>query len=105
MSERTGRLLVEGALVPATLRFDAGRITAVERLPSVPAAAPIVAPGLIDLHVHGYAGFAPDEDLAGLARALAAAGTTAFLPTLFPDEPARLGRLAESSWKDRKSVV
>jgi N-acetylglucosamine-6-phosphate deacetylase len=39
-----------------------------------------------------------------MARALAAAGTTAFLPTLFPDAPERLGRLAESLWRRRDEV-
>lgn len=104
MSERTGLLLLDGALVPGTLTFEGARLGAIRRLPSVPAGAPILAPGLIDLHVHGYGGCGPDDDLAGLSRALASAGTTAYLPTLFPDEPARLGKLAESIWKRRAEL-
>lgn len=105
MSERTGLCLLERALVPATLVFRGPRLDAVRRLPSVPAGAPILAPGLIDLHVHGYAGQAPDEDLLGLSRALASVGTSAYLPTLFPDEPARLGRLAGSIWQRSAQVA
>ncbi len=101
MRERVGLLLLGGELVPGRLCIEGACLAAVERLPDVPAGAPILAPGLIDLHVHGYAGRDPDEDLPGLARALAAAGTTAFLPTLFPDAPARLGRQAERVWKRR----
>lgn len=100
-AERAGLLLLAGELVPGRLSIEGGRLAAVERLADVPGDAPILAPGLIDLHVHGYAGCDPDEDLPGLARALAFAGTTAFLPTLFPDAPARLGRQAERVWKRR----
>jgi len=103
--ERTGRLLLDGALVPGRLRAENGRLVAVERLPAVPDDAPVVAPGLIDLHVHGYAGLGPDDDLPGLARALAAAGTTAFLPTLFPDAPRPLGRLARDVWARRSETT
>jgi N-acetylglucosamine-6-phosphate deacetylase len=104
VSERVGLLLLEGALVPGRVVFEHGRITRVERLAAVPAGAPVVAPGLIDLHVHGYAGRGPEDDLAGFARALAAAGTTACLPTLFPDAPEPLGRLAESIWRRREEL-
>ncbi len=117
--ERAGLLLLEGALVPGRVRFAAGRITAVERepfteAPARPAAAgagprapgdaPLVVPGLIDLHVHGFGGCDPLEDLAGLARALARAGTTAFLPTLFPDLPERLGADCEQLWRSRGAL-
>jgi len=106
--ERVGRLLLEGALVPARLRSRGGRIESVERLEhpeTVPADAAILAPGLVDLHVHGYAGHGPEEDLGSLARSLAAAGTTAFLPTLFPDAPAPLGRLAREIWARRDEAA
>jgi N-acetylglucosamine-6-phosphate deacetylase len=99
--ERAGRLLLEGALVPGRVRFQGGRILSVERLPAAAPDAPVVAPGLIDLHVHGFGGRNPLTDLGGMARALAVRGTTAFLPTLFPDEPGRLGREAEGAWARR----
>lgn len=104
MKERVGLLLLEGQLVPGRVCIEGARLGAIERLPAVPAEAPILAPGLIDLHVHGYAGCDPEGDLAGMARALAAQGTTAFLPTLFPDAPARLGRQAEHIWQRRSEL-
>lgn len=106
-----------------TLVLQGGRIKAVER-GSVTGAAldglQILAPGLIDLHVHGFAGCDPlrgivdgvgefraeggaalvsDGGLAGMASALARAGTTAFQPTLFPAEPTRLGANAAACWR------
>lgn len=105
MKERAGLLLLEGELVPGRVRIEGARLAAIERLSSVPAGAPILAPGLIDLHIHGYAGCDPDEDLAGMARALASAGTTAFLPTLFPDAPIPLGRRAERIWRRREDFA
>jgi N-acetylglucosamine-6-phosphate deacetylase len=104
VKERTGLLLLGGELVPGRLRIEGARLRAVEPLASVPEDAHILAPGLIDLHVHGYAGSDP-EDLPGLSRALAAAGTTACLPTLFPDAPARLGRQAERIWQRREEAA
>jgi len=101
VSAREGRLLLDGVLVPGRVVFERGRIVAVERLAGLAEDAPVLAPGLIDLHVHGYAGCGPEEDLRGLSRALAAVGTTAYLPTLFPDAPARLGTQAESIWRRR----
>jgi N-acetylglucosamine-6-phosphate deacetylase len=101
VSERRGRLLVDGRLAPGTVRFEDGLITAVDLDWSEGAGAelPLVAPGLIDLHVHGYGGCEPVGDLGGMARALAAAGTTAFQPTLFPSAPERLGAEAEGVWR------
>ena len=100
--ELTGRLLVGGKLLPGSVRHAGGRITAVETASGLGGPdLPVVAPGLVDLHVHGFGGFDPLEDLAGLARALARAGTTSFLPTLFPAEPARLGADAARVWERR----
>lgn len=95
-----GRLLVDGALVPGELEWAAGRIRALrtELAPQPRAeaeAGPIVAPGFVDLHVHGYGGADPIEQLPEMAHALARHGTTAFQPTLFPAAPQQLGALAE----------
>ncbi len=96
MNAIRARLLHRGELIPGTMRWEQGRIQSIEleRGPQGGASAqdlPVVAPGFIDLHIHGFGGFDPLEDLAGMSRALALAGTTAFQPTLFPAEPVRLG--------------
>jgi N-acetylglucosamine-6-phosphate deacetylase len=101
VNELHGRLLLAGRLVPGTVRFEADRITGVsEASPATAGAAdlPVIAPGLVDLHVHGFGGCDPLEDLDGMAAALARVGTTAFQPTLFPAAPERLGGQAEEAW-------
>lgn len=95
MTALSGRLLLDGELVPGRLTFERGVITAIERDVEITSEdAPVIAPGLIDLHVHGFGGADPVSRLADMARALARAGTTAFQPTLFPAAPERLGALA-----------
>ncbi len=84
---RSGRLLVEGELI---------REVVLGRLSSGPDAERVIAPGFVDLHVHGFGGADPLEDLAGMSRALARAGTTSFQPTLFPREPRALGEDCEA---------
>ena len=100
MREIHGRLLLAGRLVPGRVRFEGERIVSVTEEPGSQAnGLPVVAPGLVDLHVHGFGGCDPVEDLGGMARALARAGTTAFQPTLFPASPARLGEQADGAWE------
>lgn len=92
-----GRLLVGGKLVTGTIAWEGGRIARVDLEGEIGGAElPVIAPGLVDLHVHGFGGSDPVSDLPGMARALARAGTTAFQPTLFPAAPERLGILCES---------
>ncbi len=92
MNTLRGRLFVEGKLLAGTLSWQDGRITSVATEGEVvDTDLPIVAPGFIDLHVHGFGGFDPLEDVAGMSRALALAGTTAFQPTLFPGAPEVMG--------------
>lgn len=100
MNELRGRLALGGALVTGRVLFDGPRIAAVEVLSELPGedAMPIIAPGFIDLHVHGFGGCDPLEDLAGMAQALAGEGTTAFQPTLFPADPERLGEQCAELW-------
>jgi N-acetylglucosamine-6-phosphate deacetylase len=99
VNELRGRLLVDGKLVTGTIGWDKERIDRVDLEGEIGGAdLPIVGPGLVDLHVHGFGGFDPLEGrdgLASMATALAAAGTTTFQPTLFPAEPELLGRHAE----------
>jgi len=93
----SGRLLLDGELVPGALTLAAGRIAEVEQLPAGAADArlSVVCPGLIDLHVHGFGGADPLDGLDAMAAALARAGTTAFQPTLFPAAPDALGATCE----------
>lgn len=106
MNELRGRLLLDGALVGGVLTFDERGIHAVT--PGIELASQeaelVIAPGLIDLHVHGYGGSGPLDDLRGMARALARAGTTAFQPTLFPAEPGILGEQCEALWRARAAA-
>jgi N-acetylglucosamine-6-phosphate deacetylase len=104
--ELSGRLLVDGRFAPGKLRFEDGRIRALEFAPlgMTIAGLPLIAPGLIDLHVHGYGGADPIEQLPNMAEALARDGTTAFQPTLFPAAPAHLGKLCEQTWDAARSL-
>lgn len=92
MNALRGRLHVDGKLLTGTLTWEAGRITRVDIEGEIGGAElPVISPGFVDLHVHGFGGFDPLEDIGGMARALARAGTTAFQPTLFPSAPDVLG--------------
>jgi N-acetylglucosamine-6-phosphate deacetylase len=92
MNSLRGRLFVDGKLLTGTLAWKDGLITSVEIEGEIGGAdLPVVTPGFVDLHVHGFGGFDPLEDVGGMARSLARAGTTAFQPTLFPAAPGVLG--------------
>jgi N-acetylglucosamine-6-phosphate deacetylase len=88
-----GRLLIDGELRPGALTIEGEEIAAVELEHATwdSEGLPIIAPGLIDLHIHGFAMADPLDDLGGMSKALAGAGTTSFLPTLFPADPSLLG--------------
>jgi N-acetylglucosamine-6-phosphate deacetylase len=82
-----GLVLAGGRLAPGTVGVRDGAIAATPgrrrrlRLPE----GWIVAPGLVDLQVNGFAGAEVGDDpeaLAAVAAALPAAGVTAFCPTL-----------------------
>ena len=109
MSERSGLLLLDGELVPGSLWFEAGRITRITRGAALSPGAGkdllIIAPGLVDLHVHGYAGSEPITDLAGMGSALARVGTTSYLPTLFPEQPAALGATCSKIWSRAQGLA
>jgi len=95
-----GRLLLDGKLLTGTIGWEGGRIDRLDVEGEIGGSElPIVAPGLVDLHVHGFGGAEPLEDLAAMAGALAHAGTTAFQPTLFPATPERLGEQCAELWK------
>lgn len=90
-----GRLVLDDRVVAGRLSIDDGHIVAVD-LDDDPGAAatteavgagdnaPFVAPGFVDVHVHGWGGHDAMGDRAaldGMARRLLRRGVTAFLPT------------------------
>ncbi len=92
-----GRLVLADAVVPGRLTIEDGRIAAIEP-DDAEAGGPIVAPGFIDLHVHGWGGHDATGDaaaLSGMARALLRHGVTSFLPTAPSLAVAELPRFAD----------
>jgi N-acetylglucosamine-6-phosphate deacetylase len=78
-----GRLVLDKSIAPGRLRIEDGRIAAVE-LDEAEAGGPLVSPGFVDVHVHGWGGhdaMGTLADLDGMARALLRHGVTSFLPT------------------------
>jgi N-acetylglucosamine-6-phosphate deacetylase len=85
-TEIRGRLVLDDQVVPGRLTLDDETIAAVDLDDASPADAdlPLVAPGFVDVHVHGWGGFdamGDAEALDGMARALLRRGVTSFLPT------------------------
>lgn len=93
-TEVVGRLVLDERVANGRIVIEDDRIAAVEAVEAVeaedtvPAAdaggGPYVAPGFVDVHVHGWGGHDVMGDpraLDGMARALARHGVTAFLPT------------------------
>ena len=85
--EVRGRLILDDRVVPGRIRLEGDRIAAVD-LDNGPAGAgaalPLIAPGFVDVHVHGWGGhdaMGSPGDLDGMARALLRHGVTSFLPT------------------------
>jgi N-acetylglucosamine-6-phosphate deacetylase len=80
-----GRLLFDDDIVLGRITIEDGWIRAVEREDGHASAdAPIIAPGFVDVHVHGWGGHDATGDaaaLSGMARALLRHGVTSFLPT------------------------
>ncbi len=78
-----GRLVLEDRIAAGRIAIEEDRIAGVE-LDDGEAGGPLIAPGYVDLHVHGWGGhdaMGPDGALDGMARALLRRGVTSFLPT------------------------
>lgn len=99
---RCDRIVTDAGVVDGFVRIRGGRIAAVGPDAGREPGEPVVdlrgcwlLPGLVDLHVHGAGGWdtyalpgpGDPDTAAGLARLLAACGTTAFWPTLATHRP------------------
>lgn len=102
-----GRLVIGASVVVGRVRLDGDRIAAVDLdeplgrpMASGPddQTRPIIAPGLADVHVHGWGGhdaMGSTDDLDGMARALLRRGVTSFLPTAISSPLADLRSFAD----------
>ncbi|HET7559218.1 MAG TPA: amidohydrolase family protein [Limnochordia bacterium] len=89
-----GRHFASGAGLRLTIQ--SGRIAAVEPAPVDPQ-APLIAPGLVDLQINGFAGFDfndPACDVAAAVQTIKAGGVSRLLPTLVTGSPERLAACA-----------
>lgn len=81
--------LVDGAELAGDVEIEGGRIAAVGRSPA--GSAGLAVPGFVDLQVNGFGGVdfltATPDDYAVAGEALAAAGVTAYQPTLITAAP------------------
>lgn len=105
-------MLVEGDKIVAVGTEAA--IAALEGAEVIDARGKIIAPGFIDIHVHGAMGNdtmdATPEAIHGMARYFVAHGVTSFLPTTIAASPERIvaaietvERPAERRWKAPRS--
>jgi N-acetylglucosamine-6-phosphate deacetylase len=102
-----GRLILDHAIVPGRVHIDDGRIAAVEPDPGQ-GRGPFIAPGFVDVHVHGWGGhdaMGSETDLDGMARALLRHGVTSFLPTAVTASIATLRTFADRvrAWRPRSA--
>ena len=82
----SGRLVLDDRVAPGRLTLEGGRIAAIDLDEGAGATAdgPYIAPGFVDVHVHGWGGhdaMGDGEALDGMARRLLRRGVTSFLPT------------------------
>jgi N-acetylglucosamine-6-phosphate deacetylase len=87
VSRVRGRIVLEDRVVAGEITTDNGAIAAIQ--PDDKAGfGPLIAPGFIDVHVHGWGGhsaMAGPPALDGMARALLRRGVTSFLPTAWTE--------------------
>lgn len=79
-----GRLVLDDRVASGRLTIAGGRIAAIDLDEASAADGPYLAPGFVDVHVHGWGGHDAMGDrsaLDGMARQLLRRGVTSFLPT------------------------
>ena len=79
-----GRLVLDDRVAPGRIAVEDGRISAVDVGGPAAEHGPSIAPGFVDVHVHGGGGHDAMGDTAaldGMARHLMRRGVTSFLPT------------------------
>ncbi len=86
MTTVVGRIVLDGDVTPGTITVEDGVIAGVETTGSGGSGAggPYIAPGFVDVHVHGGGGhdaMGGRAALEGMARHLLRHGVTSFLPT------------------------
>jgi N-acetylglucosamine-6-phosphate deacetylase len=84
--ELRGRLVLEDRVELGRIVVENGVITSVDLdgPPATDSSEPFIAPGFVDVHVHGWGGnsaMGSADELSGMARALLRRGVTSFLPT------------------------
>ena len=101
-----GRLVLDDAVASGRVVVEGDRIVAVELAEerAADAAGPYIAPGFVDIHVHGWGGHEATGDrpaLDGMARGLLRRGVTGFLPTAVTAPLDDLARFADRirSWR------
>ncbi len=95
----SGRLVLDDRVALGHVTIAAGLVTSIDFDDGVPADAPYLAPGYVDLHVHGWGGHDAMSDvgaLRGMSQALLRRGVTSFLPTAVTAPLDRLVAFAES---------
>ena len=98
-----GRLVLDDRVAAGRVTVQDGWITAVDLDDAVAGNEPYLAPGFVDVHVHGWGGHDAMGDfgaLDGMARELLRHGVTSFLPTAVTASLEELGAFAERvrSW-------
>jgi len=94
----SGRLVLDDRVASGQLTIDDGRIREVVVDDDDHADGPLIAPGFVDVHVHGWGGHDAMGDAAeldGMARALLRRGVTSFLPTAVSSPLEALGAFAD----------
>jgi N-acetylglucosamine-6-phosphate deacetylase len=92
-----GRIVLDDRVVAGEVTVEDGVIAAIEQDDKA-GFGPLIAPGFIDVHVHGWGGHSAmggPSALDGMARALLRRGVTSFLPTAWTEPLDVLERFAD----------